>query len=68
MLSGAISDHGIGEHGGLDGDRARGRLSVLHRLVPAIDLGMATLIGGGDAWWQLSVAEPDFDPGGPLRT
>ena len=41
---------------------------LLHWLVPAIDLGMATLIGVVTLGGLLSVAQPDFDPGGPLRT
>jgi hypothetical protein len=41
---------------------------LLHRFIPTIDLGMATLIRGGNAWRLLSVAQPDFDPGGSLWT
>ena len=41
---------------------------LLHWLVPAIDLGMATLIGVVTLGGLLSVAQPDVDTGGPLRT
>ena len=36
---------------------------LLHRFVPAIDVGMGTLIGVVTLW-MLSVAQPDFDSGG----
>ena len=40
---------------------------LLHGLIPAIDLGMGTLIGVVVLGRLLSVAEPGFDPGGALR-
>ena len=63
----AISAHGVGEYGGLDGDRPRGWLRAAlgcarHRP------GYGDVNRGGDARRLLSVAKSDFDPGSPLRT
>ena len=54
MLPVTLSHDGVREYGSLDGDRPRGGLLVA-LVVPAIDLGMATLIGvvtlGGCFLW-----------------
>ena len=49
-----VSTHGVPEYGGLDSDRL-GVGFLVHRLVPAIDMGIATFIGvvtlGGCLLW-----------------
>src|SRR5262249_50426492 len=62
-----VSAHGVTEYGGLDDDWTLGRLRIA-LADPCHRPGYGHTHRRGDAWRVLSVAQPDFDTGGPLRT
>src|SRR5215470_17482446 len=62
-----VAAHAVPEYGGLDNDRTRGRLRIA-LADPCHRPGYGHTHWRGDAGRMLSVAQPDFDPGGSLRT